>query len=520
MNKVYKTRDEILYNLKNSNYSLIVIGGGIIGATIALKASKAGISTLLLEKHDFSYGASSRTSKMLTGSYNDFKLNNIVATYKRVQERNKVANKASANYLDIVRPIYESESSKVFHHIFSSKVYDTFSLFSKRKSSKFLTRNSTINALGNINSNAIISGIEYSENLIDDSRYVIELLLRAKQYGADILNYAEVKVFEYNDKNINNVVFLDRVSGHIYNVCSDNIIIACGAWGKTLASTLPYGNFEDTVDYVKATNLIMNANISHVDKSLFLPKIKNRPNIFFNKWKNTIIIGPVVRKYNGDLDCIYAASDEIEYLIDIYNTYFTSIVNKNHITTTQSGLVPVNPNNIKVHSHPKYKLFMVEGGDFTLSDKTAIMALSKVYGNINFDDHDMVLSTNIDFDIDWVLTEDTINFLYEYYASYELLFRLNEYCKDDSSLLISIGLDSRIPRGLIKYFIEYENAIHLDDIMVRRLRFILTEDDCGTLIAEYIANEMATYLGWDAKREDWELKRYRTEIKRNRVSLY
>lgn len=520
MNKEHKTRDEILYSLKNSNYSLIIIGGGVIGASIALKSSKAGISTLLLEKHDFSYGASSRTCKMLTANYNDFNIKNTLSTYKKIKERNKVANKASAIDLEIVQPIYEAESAKVFQYILKSNVYDLFSLFSNRKKSKFLTRNSTINTLGDINSTAIISGIEYSESSIDDSRYVLELLIKAKKYGADVLNYAEVKAFDYNENNINSVVFLDRVSGRIYEVPADNIIIACGAWGKNLASTLPYGNFDNTAEYVKATNLIINANIAHIDKSLFLPKIKNRPNIFFNKWKNTIVIGPVVRKYNGDLDCIYSASDEIEYLIDIYNTYFTSIVNKNHITTTQSGMMPVDPNDIKIHTHKNYKLYMVEGGDFTLSDKTANMALSKVYANIDFNDNDKILKNNIDMDIEWVLSEETIHFLYKYYSSYDLLLRLNEYCKNDSSLLLSIGLDDRIPRGLIKYFIEFEDAVHLDDIMIRRLRFILTEDDCGTLISEYIANEMSNYLGWDSKREEWEIKRYRTEIKRARVSLY
>ena len=157
MNKEHKTRDEILYSLKNSNYSLIIIGGGVIGASIALKSSKAGISTLLLEKHDFSYGASSRTCKMLTANYNDFNIKNTLSTYKKIKERNKVANKASAIDLEIVQPIYEAESAKVFQYILKSNVYDLFSLFSNRKKSKFLTRNSTINTLGDINSTAIIS---------------------------------------------------------------------------------------------------------------------------------------------------------------------------------------------------------------------------------------------------------------------------------------------------------------------------------------------------------------------------
>ena len=66
-----KMRDEILSNIGNNRYDIIIIGGGVIGATIAFKTSRVGLSTLLLEKHDFSFGASSRTGKILNGGYND-----------------------------------------------------------------------------------------------------------------------------------------------------------------------------------------------------------------------------------------------------------------------------------------------------------------------------------------------------------------------------------------------------------------------------------------------------------------
>ncbi|WP_241885251.1 FAD-dependent oxidoreductase, partial [Brachyspira hyodysenteriae] len=70
-----KTRAEILQN-SNKKYDIIIIGGGVIGATIALKASRVGLSVLLLDKHDFAFGSSSRTSKMLSGGFND--MNRIV----------------------------------------------------------------------------------------------------------------------------------------------------------------------------------------------------------------------------------------------------------------------------------------------------------------------------------------------------------------------------------------------------------------------------------------------------------
>ena len=156
-----------------------------------------------------------------------------------------------------------------------------------------------------------------------------------------------------------------------------------------------------------------------------------------------------------------------------------------------------------------------------MSSLIAVKTLLKIYGKPHkWFSVGKFMNNKIYKKIEWVLKKETIDFLINYFNSVDLAIRLNELCKNDSSLLVNVGLDERIPRGLIKYFVEVEHALHLDDIMIRRLRFILTENDCGTLLAEHIAEEMANILGWNQKRIEWEIKRYRTEIKRARVSLY
>ena len=519
------SRYNILSNLKDKTYDLLIIGGGVIGATIAMKTARVGISTLLVEKHDFSFGSSSRTSKMLTGGFNDMTANNLISTVFKVRERNNIINKSSASSFGILYPIYFSGgrngNSGLIRNELKANIYDFMSIFGKTKKHKSHSRNSVLETLPDLNNNDVIGATEFFEGKIDDSRYVLELLLKAKEYGADILNYAEVKAFDYNENKINKTILSDKINGKIYEISAKKILVAAGAWGDSIVSMLPKSNFTDKVKYVKATNFIVDSDIIHINKSVVLPKIKDRPNVFLTKWKDMTIIGPVVKKYNGNLDCIYSTSDEIEYLLDIYNTYFSSIVNKNHIVTSQSGMMTVNPMDMKIHSHPIYDLFMVEGGNFTMSSYLAIKTLLKMYGKpYKWFSVKKFMNNRIDKAIDWVLNKDTIKFLMDYFGSVDMVLRLNEFCKDDSSLLVSVGLDNRIPRGLIKYFVEVEYAMHLDDIMMRRLRFILTENDCGTLLAEHIAQEMGYILGWDNKKIEYEIKRYRTEIKRNRVSLY
>ena len=516
-----KTRAEILHSKSKKNYDIIIIGGGVIGATIALKTSRVGFSTLLLEKHDFSYGASSRTSKMLTGRFNDMNSKNLISVINQVKERNNLMYKNSSSPFGIMKPIYEHSRRGLFREEMRAFLYDLFSIFGKTKKHVSHSRNSALEILPDLVNNDVIAAIEYYEGYLDDSRYVMELLLKAEEYGADILNYAEVKGFEYTQKEINSVVFSDNITRRVHVASGKTILIAAGAWGQSISSLVPNGSFEDGVDYVKGTHLVIDSDLIHINKSVVLPKIKNRPNVFLTRWKNSTIIGPTIKKHHIDFDCVYATSDEAEYLLDIYNTYFSSIVNKNHIVTTQAGMMPLNPLNVKIHSHPQYRLFTVEGGDFTTSSAVAIKTLVKMYGKpYKWFSNEKVINNKIDKNVQLVLNKEMVKFLIDYFGSVKMIMKLNEMCQNDSSLLVEVGLDYRINRGLIKYFIEVEHACHLDDIMMRRLRFILTENDCGTLIAEHIAEEMGQILNWDKEKIQWEIKRYRTEIKRARIALF
>ena len=122
------SRYNILSNLKDKTYDLLIIGGGVIGATIAMKTARVGISTLLVEKHDFSFGSSSRTSKMLTGGFNDMTANNFISTVFKVRERNNIINKSSASPFGILYPIYFSggtnANSGLIRNELKANIYD------------------------------------------------------------------------------------------------------------------------------------------------------------------------------------------------------------------------------------------------------------------------------------------------------------------------------------------------------------------------------------------------------------
>lgn len=516
-----KERSKILFTLKDKVYDVVIVGGGVIGAHIALAAAKDGIKTLLLDKHDFCYGSSSKTSKILSGSFIDMHRNTIFETMRTIRERNRIIKKSSSPSLPIILPLYEYGKYTFWRQEIRVQIYEILSLLHPRNRHKILQKEELLKYFPSLVSSDITGAIEYYEAKLDDTRYTIETILAAENFGADAINYSEVTAFDYNEKEIKRVIVADTLNRKVYEVKAKNIVISAGAWTEDLCSFFPYVGYQSKKHYVKGTHLFINTNFIEAKKSLILPSTNKTKNIYLLPWKgDTVILGTTNKNYNGQKDCIYAASDEVEYLLDFYNTYFNTPVNKQNIITTQSGLYPDNIHNFSVNKHPVFNLFNVDGGSFTMCSYIASTVLSKIYPVLKRWKTPRCVMHKESSRSEWVLSEYVIKFLCEYFGYTDIAERVDDFCKEDSSLLKPVANDKRIPRGLIHYFVKKEHAIHLEDIMVRRLRFIITEEDCGTLIAEQIAEEMAQVLNWSDKVKEWEIKRYRTEIKRNRISLF
>lgn len=515
-------RNEILDGIKTKEYDIAIIGGGVSGGSIALSAARAGLSVVLFEQFDFASGASSKTMKTFSGLFTEMHRDNILSSIRLLRERRKLTKKTSASPIGILMPIYEGTGDRFLNQEIRVLAYEVLAGLRPPKGHKIYSKNDTKDIFSDIIDEDITASIEYFESSVDDARYTLELIMKAKEFGAHVLNYMQVTSFGYTSSEIKSIIVADMFKRKVYEVSAKNIIISSGAWGSTLASIIPNFNLKNQCQYYKGTHIFTDSAISKSKRGIIFPKLKKNPHVYALPFKdNNTIIGTTHKKYNGQLDCIYASSDEVEYLLDVYNTYFYTHISKQNVTTTQSALHPVDKRNFKIHKHPTYNCYLIDGASMTMSAYIAQKILHSIYPKLfkTWNIPKKIMYNEYE-NTDWILTETSTLFLIEYFGYTDLAMRLNEYCKDKRELLSPIANDERIPRGLIHYFVEKENALHLNDIMSRRMRFILSESDCGTLIAEYIAAEMGSILGWSDIEKEYEIKRYRTEIKRNRVSLF
>ena len=517
-----KSRVEILESLKNKEYDLTIIGGGVIGGSIAYVAARTGLKVLVIEKYDFSFGASSRTNKIIAGAFGDIKNIKFHNLIRLLKERRRISKKTSSSPFEIFTPAYDYKGLTLGSQELKVLYYELASMLTFPSCGLPYNRKNTISKFPSLIDNDLVGAVKFHESSIDDSRYTIKLLLNAEKFGADILNYTEFTAFDYNSKNINRLLVADTHTRRVYEVNTKNTVTAAGAWTNAISDLLPNCKFKNKIKYVKGSQIFLNAKSINIKDALILPATHKKPNLYILPWKeDTVVIGSTMKNYNRVNDCIYSTSDEVEYILDVYNMYFNTPLNEHSVISTQSGMHPVDKISFNIQKHSVYNYYALDGGSFTMSGHIAHKTLKAIFPNIfRWKRTDILMHKWNDHNTNWVIKEETLNFLHSHYGYIDIALRVNEIAKKDSSLLEFIGHDERLPKAIIHYFVKHEHALHLNDIMSRRLRFLLTENDCATLLAEQVAEEMGLILNWSNEQKEIEIKKYRTEIKRSRISLF
>src|SRR5688572_29604186 len=204
MNFSYFNRQATLQKFDKKQYDVVVIGGGITGAGIALDASLRGLKTALFEKHDFAFGTSSRSTKLIHGGLRYLKQLEF-GLVKEVGSERAIVHKL-APHLTIAEkmllPLNEGRGMGSLLTSFGLKLYDWLAGVKPEDQRRMLTRRQTLKAEPLLKPDDIKGSGLYAEYRTDDARLTIEIMKTAATNGADILNYCEVTSFVYEEGKI------------------------------------------------------------------------------------------------------------------------------------------------------------------------------------------------------------------------------------------------------------------------------------------------------------------------------
>ena len=316
-------RTEILNALRSgtNEFDVVVVGGGITGAGVAREAAGSGLRTLLVEQKDFSWGTSSRSSKMVHGGLRYLGSGHYGLTRDAVRERERLMAEAPGliEPLRFIMPHFKGQfpGPRLFQTLL--RVYD---LIARNRSRHFLTPAESMLWVPGLTGEKLAGASGFTDAVTDDSRLVLRLIAEARRDGAMCLNYTQADEIKRSNGDVSGLLIQAERNDTPIEVLAPLVINATGAWADRLQSS---ETSEDTkhIRPLRGSHLVLPWSSLPVScsVSLFHPE-DGRP-VFAFPWLGTTVLGTTDIDHEGNLDQEPVISEsETAYLLKIASRLF------------------------------------------------------------------------------------------------------------------------------------------------------------------------------------------------------
>jgi len=345
-----KTRQEYIEKLKNEELDLLIIGGGITGAGVAIQAAASGIKTGLLEMQDFSEGTSSRSTKLIHGGIRYLKTFDVEVVSDTVTERSVVHHIAPhiPKPDRMLLPIYEGEGVSSFN-MFTVKVamdlYDHLAKIEDNHEKNYLlTKEQVLERQPFIKEEGLLGAGVYMDFRNNDARLVIDNIKKAAQDGAYLVNRAKVIGFLYEEsQQVKGVKARDELSGEVFEVRAKLVINTSGPW----VDKVRHLNFTRAVAPklrpTKGVHLVVDAAKLPVPQPTYFDTGKNDGRMVFTiPRENKTYFGTTDTDYQGDFKNPQVTKEDVDYLLEVINhRYPKANLSVHDIESSWAGLRPL-----------------------------------------------------------------------------------------------------------------------------------------------------------------------------------
>lgn len=338
-----RNRAQYLQQLQNDTFDLLVIGGGITGAGIALDAVTRGLKVCLIEKSDFASGTSSRSTKLIHGGLRYLKQLEFGIVREVGQERAILYKNAPHIVIPerMLLPIVEGGSLGKYSTSLGLYVYDRLAGVEKEERRNMLSKEDTLKKEPLLNQAILKGGGMYVEYRSDDARLVIEVMKTAVERGALCLNYVAFRSFTHNDKNqVNGAVAEDMLTGEKIQIRSKKIINACGPWVDEIRKE-DQSLKKKRLHLTKGIHVVVPKEKLPIQQSVYFD-VQDGRMVFAIPRGKIVYIGTTDTNYKEDTDFPFASKEDVEYVLAAANHMFPSIrLTKDDVISTWAGLRPL-----------------------------------------------------------------------------------------------------------------------------------------------------------------------------------
>ncbi|WP_411953860.1 glycerol-3-phosphate dehydrogenase/oxidase [Alkalibacillus sp. S2W] len=508
----------------NESYDLLVIGGGITGAGIALDAVSRGMNVAVLEMQDFAAGTSSRSTKLVHGGLRYLKNFEIKLVAEVGKEREIVYENGPHITTPewMMLPFYEGGNFGPFSTNIGLRVYDFLAGVKRSERRKMFSVEEALKREPLLKRDGLKGAGYYVEYKTDDARLTIEVMKKAVEYGAQAFNYMKVEQLLYNDGKVIGARVRDVANGETQDVYSHYIVNATGPWVDDLRK-MDQSKKGKQLFHTKGVHLVFDQERFPLHQAIYFDTPDGRM-VFAIPRDGKTYVGTTDTKYESDLANPTTTEADKQYVLDAIQFMFPDVnLTDDDIESTWAGIRPLIHEEGKDPSEISRKdeilesdsgLMSIAGGKLTGYRKMAEQVVDQVSSKLKtIDGRPYVKSKTQKMPIAGgevggskgfaELTQKMIHEAEQHdIDKATMLTWLNRYGANTRLVLdryYELTTEHELPRTLLAelhYAIENEAVYKPVDFLIRRTGNLFFDIDAVKTYKQGVIDEMNHFLSW------------------------
>ena len=354
-------RDAALKAVTGERFDVVVIGGGITGAGVALDAASRGYTVALVERDDYAVGTSSRSSKMVHGGLRYLQNFDLGLVREALLERQLMVQLAPHLVYPtpfLVPALGDEKRSRAIG--IGLNMYDVMATTRVGMSRRERAERSSGDDFWSPDRHRTIDGEEVAEMVpalasrapreaylfydcqTDDVRLVLTIIGEAERYGAVCLNRAEVTGLLDRDGRAGGVACQDAETGERFEVEAANVINATGVWADRIRPEEIHDEAEvPRIAPSRGTHVTVSMDTLDVGRAACIVPAGADRTIFALPWYGRTLMGTTDNDYSGDIAHVKPGADDIDYILEAANAFFATDLGVEDLTGAYAGVRPL-----------------------------------------------------------------------------------------------------------------------------------------------------------------------------------
>jgi glycerol-3-phosphate dehydrogenase len=531
-----RARGATLDRLATGRFDLLVIGGGITGAGTALDASSRGLRVALVEARDLASGTSSRSSKLIHGGLRYLEQFDFKLVYEALRERDLLVSKLAPHLVKPVSFLYPLYKKVVERPYVGAGLvlYDAME-GTKRPVPfhKHLSAKGALKVAPALSPDRLAGAMRYYDAQVDDARYTLTVARTAAAHGAVIATRVSAVSVLRSDSGVTGARVRDEETGREISVSASRVAVCAGVWTDQVheLAGVPSGY---KVRMSKGVHIVVPREAIRSDSGMILKTDKSV--LFFIPWGDRWIVGTTDTDWSGDRAEPAPDGADIDYILAGANRVLARRLTRSDVIAVYAGLRPLvaaaaeKPTTKLSREHvvdvPVPGLASIAGGKFTTYRLMARDVVDAVVGGPAADGSERAIPESVTDQMpllgadglaavqaaagrlaeDYGVSRETVEHLINRYGS--LAGDVLDLVRSDPSLGRFLAEGHPYLRAEVAYAVTHESALHVDDVLLRRVRLFIESADSGAGVAADVAAIMGKLLGWNRRRRAAEISRY------------